>query len=489
MVKMPVTRLVCLLAAATAVAQNAAPPYAPGTLTLGGVTVTGSLRARGYGWDWFTPTTGDDVYGYSGNLLRIGFSKKHETWEWNAEFAIPFILGLPQNATAPAPQGALGFGSSYFTANDGNRNTAMIFPKQLYVRLTPTKANSVRFGRVEFNDGVEGTSKNATVMALKNTRLQSRLIGTFVFTDVGRSFDGTLYQYTKPKATFTFLGAIPTRGVFQTDGWGWNRAAVGYTSVVRPWGKKRHSAETRFLALYYDDFRNGIVKTDNRPAAAKARELANIRLWTAGGSTVHVFDTTKGSFDFVGWGVAQTGNWGVQSHAAFALDAEAGYQQKIAPRLKPWFRGGYSMSTGDGNPNDNQHGTFFQVLPTPRPYARFPFFNMMNNIDRFGSLTLRPHAKVTTVSDFHSLSLENANDLWYSGGGVFQPWTFGYNGRATGGRKSLANLYDTSVEYRHNARFTFTGYLGYAQGLAAMKQIYPAGKNGLFGYVEVLARF
>ena len=37
---------------------------------------------------------------------------------------------------------------------------------------------------------------------------------------------------------------------------------------------------------------------------------------------------------------------------------------------------------------------------------------------------------------------------------------------------------------RQPARTTFTGYFGHTQGLAAMEQIYPAGKNGDFGYVE-----
>ena len=61
--------------------------------------------------------------------------------------------------------------------------------------------------------------------------------------------------------------------------------------------------------------------------------------------------------------------------------------------------------------------------------------------------------------------------------------------RSTSGRKSLANLYDMNVEYRYNARVTFLAYYGHAQGLAAMRQIYPVGKNGSFGYGEVLFRF
>ena len=184
----------------------------------------------------------------------------------------------------------------------------------------------------------------------------------------------------------------------------------------------------------------------------------------------------------------QTGRWGTQTQRAYALDFEGGFQPAMLPKLKPWVRGGYTMGSGDGNPNDTKHETFFQILPTPRPYARFPFFNMMNTEDGYGALILRPHAKVTVSSEFHALRLTNVNDLWYSGGGAFQPWTFGYTGRATSGLRSLGNLYDTSVEYRANRHVTFTAYVGYAQGLSVMQQIYPSGKNGQFGYIEALFR-
>ena len=129
------------------------------------------------------------------------------------------------------------------------------------------------------------------------------------------------------------------------------------------------------------------------------------------------------------------------------------------------------------------------MLPTPRPYARFPFFNMMNTEDAYGALILRPHAKVSTSSEFHSLRLTSPNDLWYSGGGAYQPWSFGYTGRATSGRRPLGNLYDTSVEYRVHPKLTMTAYFGYTQGLAVMEQIYPKGKDGKFGYLEFLGRF
>lgn len=481
-----------LLAAALTFGQSTFTP-----IQLGDVTVSGSLRSRLYAWDWFQPSTGQNQYEYSGNLFRLNFAEKRGTWDWDAELAVPFLLGLPDNATAAAPQGALGLGSNYYTANGNSQYSAMAFPKQLYVRfrgLGGGDASSLQIGRFEFNDGTEIAPKDATLATLKRDRVSQRLIGTFGWSDVGRSFDGAHYSYAAPKSDFTFVAATPTRGVFQTDGWGWNRVAFGYAAFTHEWGTGKHSADTRVFALDYDDWRH-ILKTDDRPTAVRRGDTENIHIQTFGAHSLHSFTTGGGTIDALAWGAGQTGRWGTQTQLAYALDFEGGFQPKISglfkplAKLKPWLRGGFTMGSGDGNPNDNRHGTFFQVLPTPRPYARFPFFNMMNTEDRFGALVLRPHSKITVSSEFHALRLSNPNDLWYSGGGVFQPWTFGYTGRATSGRRSLANLYDTSIEYRATAHATFTGYFGYAQGLAAMAEIYPQGKDGEFGYLEIIYRF
>jgi alginate export protein len=81
----------------------------------------------------------------------------------------------------------------------------------------------------------------------------------------------------------------------------------------------------------------------------------------------------------------QTGSWGNLKQHAGAAVGEAGWQPPVKV-LKPWLSAGYSYGSGDDNPNDTRHGTFFQVLPTPRQYARFPFYNMMNNEDWYGAL-------------------------------------------------------------------------------------------------------
>lgn len=472
------------------IAQTSSDPPPP--LKIGDVTVSGSVRTRLYFWDWFQPASGNNNYAYLGTLVRIGFSQNHDNWDWNAEFAVPILLGLPSKATGTGPQqGALGLGSNVFTANDGANNTAFIFPKQLFVRfkgLGGDRRQTLQIGRFEFNDGTEMAPKNVTLAALKRDRISQRLIGTFGFSDVGRSFDGVHYSFTGAKDNFTIVAAVPTRGVFQVDGWGWNRVGFGYGAYTHQWGSGRHSADTRLFMIEYDDFRQ-VLKSDNRPLAVRQGDLQNIRIDTYGGHTIHAIETNAGTIDFLFWGAVQTGHWGFQTQRAGAFDVEGGFQPKILPSVKPWLRGGVTWASGDNNPNDKTHGTFFQILPTPRPYARFPFFNMMNIVDSFGMLTLRPTPKVTTSSEFHSLRLADANDLWYSGGGAFQDTSFGYTGRAVSGRKSLANLYDTSLDYQIKRNITATAYVGYAQGLAVMEQIYPHGKDGRFSYLEFAYRF
>jgi hypothetical protein len=321
--------------------------------------------------------------------------------------------------------------------------------------------------------------RNATLSTVKQTRVVQRLLGDFGWSDVGRSFDGVHYSRTGSNDDFTLIAAIPTRGVFQTDGWGWSRVGFGYGAYTHEWGHGKHSADTRLFVLEYDDWRH-ILKTDNRPMAARRGDTGNILITTFGGHSLHAVATSAGTVDLLGWGAVQSGRWGAQTQRAYAMDFEGGWQPTVLPKLKPWLRGGFTLGSGDGNPNDNRHETFFQVLPTPRPYARFPFFNMMNTEDRFAALILRPHAKVTVSSEFHALRLTSANDLWYSGGGVYQPWTFGYTGRANSGARSLGNLFDTTVEYRPARQINTTAYVGYTQGLAAMEKIYPEGKDGWF---------
>jgi hypothetical protein len=463
------------LFAGTLAAQSAGP-----------IVFSGSLRTRAEVTDWFQGAA-NSGYGYSSTLLRFGAGQQKEHYDWQVEFAAPVLLGLPNDAISTSgAQGQFGLGASYFAANGNSRNSAMVFAKQAFIRFKHER-HSLRLGRFEFNDGLELTPKDATLAWLKRERLSQRLIGSFGWSDVGRSFDGAQYAWGTSKTNVTVVAAIPTRGAFQTDGWGELRTAFAYAALTRDVESARAAGDFRVFSIYYDDWRH-VLKTDNRSLAARRADLDNIRIATFGAHAAGSLKTDAGTFDALAWGAAQTGRWGRLDQRSGAIVAEAGWQPAALAALKPWLRGGYSYTTGDDNPGDNTHGTFFQLLPTPRPYARFPFFNMMNNEDLHGDLLLRPHATVTVRSEVHGLRLTSGNDLWYAGGGAFQPWTFGFLGRATGGNRGLATLYDTSVDIVASRHTSFTAYFGHAVGHSAAAGIYPLGRNANFGYLEMLLK-
>jgi hypothetical protein len=113
----------------------------------------------------------------------------------------------------------------------------------------------------------------------------------------------------------------------------------------------------------------------------------------------------------------------------------------------------------------------------------------MNNEDGFAELIRRPTTLLTVRSDIHTLRLASATDLWYSGGGAFQPLTFGFTGRPSGGARSLATLYDPSIDYRLGAHASLGLYYGYADGKSVIQHIYPQGANGQQAYLDLTYRF
>jgi hypothetical protein len=463
----------------------------PPPVDIGGVMISGSLRTRVESSDWF----GDDpngTYTYPGSIFRVAAGQSKTRADWQLELAVPFVLGLPDDAVAAGVPGALGLGANYFAANGNTTNAASLFVKQAFVRfkrLGGVDGQSLKIGRMEFVDGTEVAPKHATLAALKRDRIAHRLLGNFVFTHVGRSVDGVLYALDRSKVNVTVLGARPTQGVFQVDGWAELDVNVFYGAVTGQIGGTASAGEWRLFGLAYRDGRDSVVKTDNRPLAIRRIDSGTINIGTFGGHYLHVAPTAAGPIDLLLWGAAQTGSWGQLAHRAGAFAAEAGWQPHGLPAVSPWIRGGFNYGSGDADPNDATHGTFFQVLPTPRVYARFPFFNMMNTGDAFGELILRPSRTITVRADLHALRLSDVNDLWYQGGGAFQPLTFGYAGRPSGGHSDLATLADASGDVVLNPHASVAAYLSFATGQAVTQSIYAGASGARFGYVELLLRF
>jgi hypothetical protein len=454
------------------------------------VAWSGSVRSRLEFWDWFEANANSD-YAFSGSTVKLGARRQMKNMDWQIELEAPVLLGLPDDAIAPGAQGQLGLGATYYAAKDDGRNRAMIFPKQAFIRfknLDPQGKQSLRIGRMEFSDGAETTPANATLAALKRDRISQRILGPFGFTHVGRSFDGINYVYTGKRDNITFLGAVPTRGAFQVDGWGNLPIGVFYGAYTRSLPGKQSAGDLRLFGMYYHDWR-AVLKTDNRPLAVRRADADKIGIGMIGAHYLRSQETAAGNMDLLFWGVWQGGSWGLLDHRAEAASVEAGFQPAVLKNLKPWIRFGAHHGSGDSNPVDNKHETFFQVLPTARVYARFPFYNLMNNQDAFAELILRPHSKLSLRSDFHWLRLAHSADLWYQGGGAYQPWTFGYSGRASNGNRGLARLFDISGEWQVSPRATAGIYYAHVQGAQVTESIYPSGKNANYAFLEVTYKF
>jgi hypothetical protein len=450
------------------------------------VSVSVYDRTRADAWQWFATPPDTTTYGYVESLVRVGVAQRVNHWDWQIEVAQPTVLGLPDHAvSAVTAQGQLGLGATYVASNSTPTPVAA-FLKQGYVRYRASDEDkSLRVGRFEFIEGQETNPANATVAWLETNRVANRLIGNFSFSNAERSFDGMDGHYGAGTWDMTAMAARADQGVFNMNGNPELNVDLQYLALTKS-ALGQHLL-VRVFGIGYHDGRE-VTKTDNRALAVRAADHGNIRIGTYGGDVIAAIPAGSGQFDFVFWGALQNGSWGALGHSANAVDVEGGYKPRKAPAA-PWLRAGWFRGSGDNNPTDGKHNTFFQILPTPRVYARDPFYNLMNSTDEFVQVMEKPVRKLALRGDLHWLQLTSANDLWYSGGGAYDNKVFGYTGRPANGFSSLASIADISADYQATSWLALNFYYARPWGKSVVGAIYPAGRNSQYGYVELVYRW
>lgn len=452
--------------------------------------VTFSLydRTRLDTWQWFAAPGYSETYPYTESLLRLSLAQRTRHWDWMAELAQPALLGLPTDAVAANPaQGQLGLGGTYYAASGNNNYPAAAFFKQGFLRYHFSRPDtSLRLGRFEFFEGVELAPHNAELQWLQTNRIQQRLVGNFGFSNAQRSFDGIDAHLGVHGSDITAFAGRADQGVFNMNGNPELNVDLQYLSFSRI--DAGGHILWRAFAIGYHDGRTGITKTDNRPLPVRAADHKNIRIGTYGGDLVASAPLGHGNMDFLFWGALQNGSWGELSHSGNAVAVEGGYQMTHVAST-PWLRAGYYRGSGDNNPTDSKHTTFFQLLPTPRVYARTPFYNLMNNQDSFVEAIDRPAKKLELRSDLRWLQLASGNDLWYQGGGAFDNKVFGYVGRPANGHSSFTSLWDISSDWQTTRSLALNFYYAHAWGKSVIGAIYPTDRNLQFGYAELVYRF
>jgi hypothetical protein len=472
------------IVAATSLASAAAAQFEAPVWTVGDVTIKPTLsdRARTEIVDWFDPGVDgvDESYTFFANVIRFGAVAQRQSVTVTLEGQEVALFDLPTNAPG------LGPGAVYYA------NTRQSTQREVHLRrgslawkVDPVAGLSVEGGRFLLNDGTETTPLDPSLAWIKKARVSQRLIGAFDYTHVGRSFDGGVLKYDRKPYNLTFSGGLPTAGGFNISA----NNHIGelfllYAAATATEPEWLPRSDARLFYFYYADARD-VVAVDNRPLPARQGDGESIDIHTIGANLAKVWEAGPGEIDVLGWFAGQTGSWQSQDHAAWALALEAGYRLTDVYG-KPWLRLGWFRGSGDDDPDDGNHDTFFQGLPTARLYAQTPFYNLMNNQDFFVQAIIAPWEGGNLRADYHHLWVTEDADLVYSGGGatISEP-LFGYSGFAANGHETLANFVDLSLTQAVTPRVQASVYYGHAFGGSVVDAQFPGSDQLDYGYVEL----
>ena len=435
--------------------------------------------------DWFAPPpdspTPDYRYNFVGNKLQLGVRVTRAPYE--------MFVQLQNSTLGNVPSGAVGVGGTYY-ANTMRSTQNGVILRNAWAQtksLFGVDGLFLKGGRQLYLDGLDAPAKNPNLKWIQTNRISQRLIGPFDYTHVGRSFDGGQLGFGNDLVNVTAFGFRPTYGGYEVDA---NRELdidLGGLALNLPDSPQLGSTIGRLFWFAYHDYRD-VVYLDNRPLPVRQAEKGeSSTIHTIGANAIHVAELGPGFADGMAYGFGQFGNWQSQNHSAWAYGVEAGYQVADV-WSRPWLRLGINSASGDPDPDDDLHQTFFQLLPTAWLYAQFPFYNMMNNQDVFVQALFDPLSMVTVRTDFHWLRVNSDQDLAYFGGGATKNDFFGYGGVPAKGRHELAYLAHVNFEVRPTAYFKINAFYAHAWGQGVIDQNF-VGRGGDYGYLEGILSF
>ncbi|MCC7125587.1 MAG: alginate export family protein [Acidobacteria bacterium] len=466
---------------APAQAQTAAPP-ASAPVPTWRLSAFNTLRLES--WRFFDPRPGggDPDALFLGDRLRLDVRGHWTKVDLTLAAQVVGMAGLPSQAVGP---GALGVGALYYDQGGRRANSG-----QVYLRFANLKFPAVvpgldiTVGRMGYTSGAEAPSGVAKIETVKRQRLDARLVGEFEWSIYQRAFDGVRVDATRPAWRATAVAFMPTQGGFARQGnVSMRKIGVGGVTVSsRPGTGTGAHAQVQGFGWHYRDRRDVTQRPDN--TGRTAPNGVDVDVTTVGGVFLGAMPAGAGEFDVLGWGALQTGDWYGDDHSGAAFSAEAGYQWTSAP-WRPWLRAGMFRATGDDDPADDKHGTFFPILPTVRRYAQTAAYSTTNLRDLFAQVQARPLPALGLRLDLRRLDLASKADLWYAGSGatLARGNVFGYTGRTSNGQTRLGTVVEASADYAITPRISVNAFAGRMKGGPVVTGTF-AGDVLWFTYVE-----
>jgi hypothetical protein len=400
-----------------------------------------SHRTRGEAWRAFT----NDTEWFTGLRTRVRAQYSfRQLFFAAAEFQNVGLLWMNEDAT-----GAMAL---YRNASASADNAVGNDLRGVYLEGRPTPTSFLRVGRQDIKLGQEVLYPEPNWKYLKTARLGERLVGTVGWSHVERAYDGFTGAAEYKGVQLYGFAARPTTGVFDAESAysSQNNINLGGGVLTVKRGTLLPNTE---LAVF------GIDYEDDRPAHEGG--LADeVGVGTLGAHWLGVYPLGPGNLDTTLWGAVQFGDYNGLDHRAGAGIVEVGYQ---LPNVfaKPWLRGGINISSGDTDPGDNDHNTFFNLLPTNHLYYGYAdqlaFQNLTNPFVQFRA---SPHEMLALNFFVHWFSLTEEDDARYAGTGAFDKRVFGFPATATGGKTRVGTEYDVVATFTPHRTSTFE--VGYA---------------------------
>jgi hypothetical protein len=450
-----------------------------------GTTVFVRNWTRAELWRFFEPRPGggDPTYADVANRLQVGLRRVTTRYEFLGAVQYVQFGGLPRDASGP---GALGVGAVYF-AHSGRTDSRQAYLRYLNLRVKEIVPGlSVQLGRMAYTEGGDVGSGRAKVGAVKQERATSRMIGEFEWSIYQRGFDGLRLDWNRSRWQVSVSALRPTQGGFE-DAAGLRIDKIGLLTATLdvPHGLVPNS-DVQLSFHRYDDRRAVSERPDN---TARPALRADVQISSFGATVVGAYPLQSGELDTLVWLAGQTGTWYEQSHGGFGFAAELGHQWTRAPG-RPWLRGGMLRASGDPDPGDQDHETFFQMLPTIRKFSQSATYSLMNLSDVFVQALLSPTRQLSSRIDVHRVSLAESADRWYSGSGATQRagTIFGFSGRPSQGATDLGTVIEGSANYVFTPHWSVNGYFGFIEGGDVVERTF-AGDRLIFSYIENVFSF
>jgi len=428
-----------------------------------------STRVRSESWEAFT----DDTSWYTGTRSRLRLQ-----YGWRTQILVVGELqdvrlhGMDDDGT-----GAL---ANYRNANESGDQAVGDDIRTLYLETRPTAQSFLRGGRQDVKlDSQEVQYAEPNWRYLRSARLGERLVGTVGWSHEERAYDGFAAGMDLSGVELLGFGARPTQGVFEVEGAyrPLHDIFVGGGSVTVERGTWLPNDELGIFAIYYDD---------ERPTS-RGGLADDVEITTLGAHWLGVHACGPGSFDALLWAAVQSGDYDGLDHFASAGILELGYQLTDV-FAKPWLRLGLNVATGDDDPLDGDHDTFFNVLPTNHLYYGFADQLSFQNLwDSFVQLRLAPHPMLALNLFVHQFRLLEPDDSRYAGTGAFDEAAFGFPATPSNGHKNVGTEYDVVATFTPHKAVTVEAGFAWLDGGAVFRT--AAERDVQLGYVSMELRY